>query len=326
MTNANRTTTAGRILRGAAPWLAGLGVAMAACAAGAAPLTQVVIDDTAVFPESLTSTAAGDLIIGSSGKGTIYRAAPGADKAVVWIDPKTSGMSGVLGVFADEKAHTLYVCSAAFGAPPEKADGLSALRAFDLATGAARAAYPMPGGAKALCNDIAVAKDGTAYVSETLGGRVLRLRKGASALEVWAKDDRLAGADGVAIGSDGAVYLNTVSTGRLFRIPVEAGGASGAVAELQPSLKLNRPDGLRAIGGLRFLMAEGGAGRIDEVVVEGDRATIVPLKSDDPGVTAVTLTQGRGWFINAKFAYRSDPALKGKSPEPFTVDALDVPK
>ncbi len=299
---------------------------MAASAAGAAPLSQVVIDDTGVFPESLTSTAAGDLIIASSAKGAIYRAAPGADKASVWIDPATSGISGLLGVFADEKSHTLYACSAAFGAPPDRADGLSALRAFDLKSGAAKAAYPMPGGAKALCNDIAVARDGTAYVSETLGGQVLRLRKGAKALEVWIKDDRLAGVDGVAVGGDGAVYLNTVTTGRLFRIPVGAGGAAGAVAELQPSLKLDRPDGLRAIGGLRFLMAEGGGGRIDEVVVAGDKATVVPLKSDDPGVTAVTLTQGRAWIVNAKMAYRRDPALKGKSPEPFTVDAVDVPQ
>lgn len=313
-------------VRLAAAWLAGLGLAMAASAAGAAPLSQVVIDDTGVFPESLTSTAAGDLIIASSAKGAIYRAAPGADKASVWIDPATSGISGLLGVFADEKSHTLYACSAAFGAPPDRADGLSALRAFDLKSGAAKAAYPMPGGAKALCNDIAVARDGTAYVSETLGGQVLRLRKGAKALEVWIKDDRLAGVDGVAVGGDGAVYLNTVTTGRLFRIPVGAGGAAGAVAELQPSLKLDRPDGLRAIGGLRFLMAEGGGGRIDEVVVAGDKATVVPLKSDDPGVTAVTLTQGRAWIVNAKMAYRRDPALKGKSPEPFTVDAVDVPQ
>ena len=318
----------GNCVRLAAPWLAGLGLGlvMAVSAAAAAPLSQVVIDDTGVFPESLTSTAAGDLIIGSSGKGTIYRAAPGADKASVWIDPKTSGMSGVLGVFADEKSHTLYACSVAFGAPPEKADSLSALRAFDLKSGAAKAAYPMPDGGKSLCNDIAVARDGTAYVSETRGGRVLRLKKGASALEVWVKDDRLAGADGIAIGGDGAVYLNSVSAGRLFRIPVAAGGMAGAIAELQPSLKLDRPDGLRAIGGARFLMAEGGAGRITEVVVDGDKATIVPLKTGDPGVTAVTLTQGRAWIINAKFNYRSDPALKDKSPEPFTADAVDVPR
>ena len=303
----------------AAAWLA------AASAAHAAPATPVTIDDTGVFPESLTSTAAGDLIIGSSAKGAIYRARPGGQTARLWIDPATSGMSGVLGVFADEGSRTLYVCSVALGAPPEKAASLSALRAFDLATGAAKATYPMPDGAKSLCNDIAVTRNGDAYVSETIGGRVLRLAKGGSALEEWVKDPRLAGADGVAVGPDGAIYLNSVSSGRLFRVGVGARHEAGPIVELQPSLKLDRPDGLRAIGGGRFLMAEGGAGRISEVVVKGDQASVVPLKEGDPGVTAVTMTRGHVWFINAKLAYRRDPALKDKDPGPFTAEPLDLP-
>ncbi len=324
MTNGNESSHAGRLARGMAPWIAAVGLGLASAAA-AAPATQILIDDTKVFPESLTSTAAGDLIIGSSGKGAIYRARPGADRAVPWIDPKTSGMVAVLGVFADERSHTLYACSAAFGAPPEKAADLSALRTFDLATGAAKAAYPMPDGGKSLCNDIAVARDGSAYVSETLGGRVLRLSKGAAALEVWAKDARLAGVDGIAIGGDGSVYVNSVSAGKMFRIAMASGGAAGAITELTPSVKLDRPDGLRSIGGARFLQAEGGAGRISEVVISGDQATVIPLKTDDPGVTAVTVARGRVWFVNAKFAYRSDPALKDKSPEPFTADSVPIP-
>ena len=302
-----------------AVWLA------AASAAHAAPAAPVTIDDTGVFPESLTSTAAGDLIIGSSAKGAIYRARPGEQTARLWIDPKTSGMIGVLGVFADEASHTLYVCSVAFGAPPEKAASLSALRAFDLASGAAKATYGMPDGAKSLCNDIAVTRNGDAYVSETIGGRVLRLAKGGAALEEWLKDPRLAGADGIAVGPDGAIYLNSVSSGRLFRIGVGPKHEPGPIAELQPSVKLDRPDGLRAVGGGRFLMAEGGAGRISEVVVKGDQASIVPLKEGDPGVTAVTLARGHVWFVNAKLAYRRDPALKDKDPGPFTAEPLDLP-
>lgn len=302
------------------------GLACLGAASTAAAADQITIMDTGVFPESLTSDAAGEVFIGSSAKGTIYRARRGEDFATVWIDPKTSGMTGVLGVYADERSHTLFACSVAFGAPPEKAAALSALRAFDLATGAFKAAYLMPDGAKSLCNDIAVAKDGTAYVSETQGGRVLRLKKGEGLLEEWVKDPRLAGADGIAIGPEGAVYVNSVSSGRLFRVDVGPQGAAGAVVELQPSVKLGRPDGLRAIGGGRFLMAEGGAGRISEVVIQGDQASITPLKTDDPGVTAVTLTRGKVWFINAKFAYRTDPALKDRDPNPFTAETVELPK
>jgi hypothetical protein len=289
--------------------------------AHAAP-QPVIIDDTNVFPESMTATRSGDLIVGSSAKGGVYRAKAGQPKAELWVDPKTSGMIGLLGVFADDKSHTLYVCSAAFGGPPEKAAELSALRTFDLDTGAPKAAYPMPAGDKALCNDIAVARDGSAYVTDTLGGQVLVLRKGASALETWVKDPRLAFVDGIAIGGDGAVYVNTVTTGRMFRIPMGPGGAAGEIVELQPSVKLGGPDGLRSIGGNRFLQAENQIGRISLVTVSGTTATVTPIKEGEPGVTAMALVKGEVWAINAKMAYRRDPALKGKDPNPFTIEPV----
>jgi hypothetical protein len=311
--------------RRALGWLGGMWLLGCAPALAAQP-TVVTIKDTGVFPESLTSNAAGDLFIGSSAKGAIYRARSGEADASLWISPETSGMAAVLGVFADDRSNTLYACSAAFGAPPDKADGLSALRAFDLKTGAAKAAYPMPDGAKSLCNDIAVGKDGAAYVSETSGGRILRLKKGAKALEEWIKDPLLAGVDGIAIGGDGRVYVNSVTSGRMFRVAMGADGSAGAITELKPSLKLGRPDGLRSIGGLRFLQAEGGAGRIAEMVIFDDQAAVMPLKSGEPGLTAVTVARGKAWAVNAKFDYRRNPALKDKDPNPFTAEAIDLPE
>jgi hypothetical protein len=270
----------------------------------------------------MTATRSGDLIIGSSVKGGVYRARAGQAKAELWIDPRISGVAALLGVFADDKSRTLYACSVAFGAPPDKADQLSALRLFDLNTGAAKAAYPMPGGAKALCNDIAIAKDGSAYVTDTLGGQVLVLKKGAAALEAWVKDPRLAFVDGIAIGGDGAVYVNTVSTGHMYRIPMGAGGAAGEIVELQPSVKLGGPDGLRSLGGLRFLQAENGVGRVSVVTVSGTTATVTPLKEGEPGMTSAALVRGQVWSINAKIAYRRDPALKDKDPNPFLVEPI----
>ena len=304
-------------------------ITLAACLAAlslgavahAAP-QPVTIDDKGVFPESMTATASGDLIVGSSAKGGVYRAKAGASKAELWIDPKTSGMSGLLGVFADDKTHTLYVCSAALGAPPGQGDALSALRTFDLNTGAAKAAYPMPGGAKALCNDIAIAKNGAVYVSETIGGQVLVLKKGAPALAVWAKDAKLGFVDGIAIGGDGAVYVNTVTTGHMYRIPIGADGTAGEITELTPSVKLGGPDGLRSIGGLRFLQAENQVGRISLVTVSGTTATVTPLKEGEPGVTAMALAHDQVWAINAKMAYRRDPALKDKDPNPFLIEPV----
>ena len=259
--------------------LAGAGCLAMASAAAAATGGPIEIKDTGgIFPESVTSSARGDLFVGSSGKGTIYRARRGERTATAWISPDASGMAAVLGVLAVDRTNTLYACS------------------------------------------IAGAGDGTAYVSETRGGQVLRLKPGATALEVWVKDPSLAGVDGIAMGADGAVVVNTVSTGRMFRIPVGADGAAGAIVELKPSAKLEGPDGLRSLGGDRFLQAEGRGGRVSEVVLVGDKALVLPLKTGVPGVTAMTMAGGQVWYIIAKFNYRSDPALKGKDPNPFLAE------
>src|SRR5580698_11306886 len=73
--------------------------------------TEITLPGTRVFPESLTSLSDGTLIIGSLGHGNVLRIAPGKTLAEEWIKPGTGGLNGVLGVFADEKSKTLWVCS-----------------------------------------------------------------------------------------------------------------------------------------------------------------------------------------------------------------------
>ncbi len=79
---------------------------------------------------------------------------------------------------------------------------------------------------------------------------------------------------------------------------------------------------MRSIGGLRFLQAENQVGRISLVTVSGAAATVTPLKEAEPGVTAVALVKGQVWSLNAKMAYRRDPALKDKDPNPFLVEPV----
>jgi sugar lactone lactonase YvrE len=307
-------------------WAAAAVIGLVGLGAAGARAQSITVDDTRVFPESITSDKAGNVIFGSMGKGGVYRAKAGETTATLWIDPKVSGITFMAGVYADDASGTLYACSGAVGAPPEKAAQMSAVRTFDLKTGAAKASYPMPYAAKSFCNDFAVDKAGAAYVTDTIAGAVHRLKKGAAALEVWIKDDKLAGADGVAVGGDGNVYVNSVTAGRLFRVAVNKDGSAGAITELTPSIKLDRPDGMRAMGGMRFLQAEGGAGRIAVVTVSGDSATITPIKENSPGLTAMTVARGKVWALDAKLPYMQNPALKDKDPGPFAAVAVDLPK
>jgi sugar lactone lactonase YvrE len=284
----------------------------------AASPTDVTIpgDKPFPFPESLSSASDGSLYIGSVTKSQIFKAAKGAATADVWIKPGTNGLQRVLGVLVDQKSGTLWVCSSK--QPPQGAP--TALKSFDLKTGAAKGSYDFPGD-NALCNDIAIGPDGTAYATDTIVGSINRLKKGASALDVWIKDAKLAGIDGIAFGDNDTIYINTVTTGHLFRIPVGKDGAAGAIAQIQPSQELTQPDGMRPLGKNEFLLIEG-AGRLDHVTVDGDNAKIEVLKDGFNGPTAVTRVGNTAWVLEGKLKYMNDPKFKDQDPGPFKVYAV----
>ena len=250
--------------------------------------TEVTINDTGVQAENLTSSQDGTVYFGSTAKGTIYRAAPGAERAEPWIQASTAGLTNVLGVLADDKSHTLWVCQNNTGGRGGAAvAGQTALRSFDLASGAAKGTYPFPSNG-GVCNDIAIAADGTVYATESFANRVHRLRPGRTALDVWITDQRFAGIDGIAILADGAVYVNTFFGGELFRIPVNADGGAGPIVKIETSMPLGRPDGLRTVGPRTLIQAEG-QGRCTELTIDGDRASVRVVKDGFSGASGVTL-------------------------------------
>lgn len=257
--------------------------------AAAQERTEITINDTDTGAENITSSADGAVYFGSTAKGTIYRAAPGASHAEPWILAADTGLTNVLGVFAHDESNTLWVCqNSTGGRGGAPVAGQTALRSFDLATGAPTGTWDFPSNG-GVCNDIAVAEDGTVYATESFANRIHRLRPGAAELEVWVEaTERLAGVDGIAILADGAVYVNTFFAGELFRIPVNADGSAGDLVPLETSLPFERPDGLRTVGPATMLQAEG-QGRLTEVTIEGDRAEVRVLGEGLDRATGVTL-------------------------------------
>jgi sugar lactone lactonase YvrE len=300
-------------------FLAVVAVVAIVCGLQAADRAEITFADGRIFPESLTSTRNGDIYFGSLGLDSVYRAPSKSSQATTWIQPKSNGLTTVLGVLADEKAGVLWVCASASGgrngAPTV---GETALKAFNLKDASFKASYAFPG--NGLCNDIAVAKDGTVYATDTTQGRVLRLKKGAAALDVWASDPMLlATADGLALLADGHLYVNSVGQGTLMRIPVNKDGSAGAIARLETSQKLTSPDGMRSVGARTLLLVEG-AGRLDEVTINGDKAEIKVLKDGLTGPTAVTLVGNMAYVSEARLNLRNDAT---KDPGPFR--AVGVP-
>jgi hypothetical protein len=300
--------------------------ALGLCAAGNArnqPLPDVVIDDTNVYPESMSAAKDGTIYIGSM-KGIVFRAAPGSAKAEPWIKPTAqNGLLSILGVLADERSRTLWVCSdpSPFRNPP--AVGTSSLMAFDLKTGSQKGVYPFPAPASA-CNDITIARDGSVYASDTPNGRILKLTRGAKDLEVFAADERLKGIDGLVFGGDETLYANIVTRGLLVRVERAPDGQFKDLTTLTTSAPLGAPDGFRLIEGRTFLLAEGSAGRIDEVTINGDRAEIRMLRDGLISPPAVTLVGRTAYALEGKIGYLVDPKLKGQDPGVFSAHAVPL--
>ena len=143
-------------------------------------VADVLIDDTEVYPESLTATVAGDLIVGSI-KGNLYRARRGEARATAWIRPDAvNGLQSVFGVLAHEPSRTLWVCSVPNPFKPPVAGGVAELVAFDLGSGQLKARYVFPP-PRSVCNDMTVARDGSVYAADTQNGRILKGEQAARA-------------------------------------------------------------------------------------------------------------------------------------------------
>jgi hypothetical protein len=301
-------------------WVAALSSAICAASLAFAQQTQVVIDDTRAFPESLTSTSDGTIYLGSFVHGTVYRALPGATKATPWIQAGPNDLSRGVGVFAHEPSNTLWVCSA----DPDPKNNITLLRAFDVKTAALKGQYPFPGGG--FCNDVEVLRDGTALATDTRGGRILALRSGATELAIWAEDPKWAGIDGIALLPDGSVLFNNVRQNQLVRVATKPDGTAGEATQLELSQPVDGPDGMRALPDGRIVLAENRGGTIDVVRVAGNTAQIETIKDGFKlSLTAVTVVGDTVWAIETKFAYLNDPAFKDKDPGPFSAVAVKLP-
>lgn len=289
------------------------------------------------FAESVTATSDGALIFSSFTGGRISRAAPGAKEASEWIKPGSNGLLSVLGVLADEPSNTLYACSvdaSGFGIVVPTGTKPGALKTFDLKTGAPKASYDVPAGTiegqTPLCNDMVVAGDGTVYITDTLSGRILRLKKGATALETWATDPRWDAKgpqlDGIAILADGNLYANIFEGDGLYRIEIKSDGSAGAITKLETSRKLYHSDGLRRFGPNTLLMVEGEkVGTLDLITISGNSAKIETVQGGFDGPVSLVQVGEFAYVLDDPLRYLFDPELSKKPGPPVRAIPVKLP-
>jgi hypothetical protein len=264
---------------------------LAACVALLTGLVQVasaadiLIVDSKSQPESLTVAPGGKLIVGSASTPFIYQVRPGSTTVEKFVDASSEGAGTFFfGMLADSANNTLWACqlTPVPGATPVKRH--TALRGFDLTTGAEKLRWNLPG-ENSTCNDFSLGPDKALYISDTANSRIYKLPAGATSAELFLEDHALYGIDGITF-LDGTLYVNNVFSNNLYRIPVDAAGKAGQPVDIWMDQPVKGPDGMRAVNG-KLLVAENGSGKISVITINGDKASVTVIKEGLKTPTAV---------------------------------------
>ena len=269
-------------------------VALVIIFAQASFAADILVGDAKSQPESLTMAPGGVLIVGSASSPFVYKVRPGSSTAEKFIDASAEGPGTFFfGMLADAASNTLWTCQLTPVPGTTPVQRHTALRGFDLTTGAPKMRWNLPGD-NTTCNDFAIGPDKALYITDTANGRIYKLPAGASTAELYLEHRTLMGVDGITF-LDGTLYVNNVIFNKLYRIPVDAAGKPGAPVDIWMDQPVKGPDGMRAANGKLFV-AENGSGTISAITVNGDKASVTVLKDGLKTPTGVEPAGDTIWF------------------------------
>ena len=246
---------------------------------------DILIADSKSQPESLTLAPGGVLIVGSASTPFVYKVSAGSSTAEKFVDASAEGPGTFFfGMLADASSNTLWTCQLTPVPNTKPIQRHTALRGFDLSTGAEKLRWNLPGD-NSICNDFSVGPDHALYITDTLNSKIYKLPAGASAAELFLEDRALYGIDGITF-LNGTLYVNNVFSNNLYRIPVDAAGKAGQPVDIWMDQPIKGPDGMRAANG-KLIVAENGSGKISVITVNGDKASVTVIKEGLKTPTAV---------------------------------------
>jgi len=260
-------------------------IALLAAFAQTALAADILIANEKSQPESLTVAPGGVLIVGSASSPFVYKVAKGATTAEKFIDASAEGPGTFFfGMLADASSNTLWTCQLTPVPDTKPVQRHTALRGFDLSTGAEKLRWNLPGD-NSTCNDFAIGPDKALYITDTANSKIYKLPSGAATAEVFIEHPALRGIDGITF-LNGTLYVNNVISNNLYRIPVDAAGKAGTPVDIWMDQPVKGPDGMRAANG-KLIVAENGSGKISVITVNGEKASITVIKEGLKTPTAV---------------------------------------
>src|SRR3954464_11876652 len=170
-------------------------IALRAGFAHAAGGADILNRDTKSQPARLTAPPDGVLIVGSASTPFVYKVRSGSSTAEKFIDASSEGPGTFFfGMLADASSNTLWTCQLTPVPNTNPMQRHTALRGFDLSTGAPKIRWNLPGD-NTTCNDFAIGSDKALYITDTATGRIYKLPAGASTAELFLEHRALMGVD-----------------------------------------------------------------------------------------------------------------------------------
>src|SRR5277367_4883813 len=152
-----------------------LAVALVVSFVQAASADEILIANAKSQPESLTVAPGGVLIVGSASSPFVYRVRPGSTTAEKFIDVSSEGPGTFfLGMLADAATNTLWTCQLTPVPDTTPVKRHTALRGFDLSSGAQKLRWNLPGD-NSTCNDFSIGPDKALYISDTINSKIYKL-------------------------------------------------------------------------------------------------------------------------------------------------------
>ncbi len=274
---------------------------LAACG-GPQPFT---VKAAGLYPEGLEYDAdRGAFLVTSLTRGQVHAVRAGAEPELIVDDPE---LVSAIGLRIDRKRGLLFVCSSDPGVSA-KTDAatqrkLAGLGIYNLASGEKQRFIRLDrlNEGFQFCNDIALADDGTLYVSNSFSPVIYRIDANFEA-SVLANDERFAvdgfGFNGVALAGGSLLVAHSVN-GTLHRVDIQ----SGVFQEVQLSESAQYADGLVMLDANRVAVAQNEANQIAIFESKDGWRSAKRVRVYDQGFSFPTtgvLADGKLFYLNGK--------------------------
>jgi len=117
-----------------------------------------------------------------------------------FVKPAADGLGQVVGLRVDDQRGELWAVSEAMGTKPP--DLVVGVFRYKLSDGSLVHAYAIEGAERELLNDLAVAKDGSVYITATNAGALYRINPQTNQVEKFLPDGSLPDPNGITMSSD----------------------------------------------------------------------------------------------------------------------------